>query len=229
MTERLFRPVDIASLIWFRIAFGAIMFWEVCRYFKFDWISRYWIEPELHFSYYGFGFLEPLPGVGMYILWIALGLLALLISVGKWYRFAATLFFLGFTYSFLLEQARYLNHFYLVSLISFLMVFLPAHRGGSLDVIGHPHRGYFLWKNEIFDETCKDARCLALGRSFHASDPMNFTEQIMVQSTVETVQEYLEDLWADIWYRRGSGTFIHRNQGKKRYGYGGQCTTFISI
>src|SRR5207342_1729744 len=34
---------------------------------------------------------------------------------------------------FLLEEARYLNHFYLLCLISFLLVFLPAHRAFSVD------------------------------------------------------------------------------------------------
>lgn len=54
---------------------------------------------------------------------------------GFWYRLSATLFFLGFTYVFLLEQARYLNHFYLISLISFLMIFVPAHRAFSIDAL----------------------------------------------------------------------------------------------
>jgi hypothetical protein len=41
----LFAPVDIASLVYFRIAFGAIMLWEAVRYFQHGWIPRYWIEP----------------------------------------------------------------------------------------------------------------------------------------------------------------------------------------
>ncbi|MDB6003186.1 MAG: hypothetical protein JWR15_173, partial [Prosthecobacter sp.] len=41
--------------------------------------------------------------------------------------------FLGFTYVFLLDETRYLNHFYLICLISFLMIFLPAHRAWSVD------------------------------------------------------------------------------------------------
>jgi hypothetical protein len=37
----LFKPVDISFLIFFRILFGGIMLWEVCRYFMHDWITRY--------------------------------------------------------------------------------------------------------------------------------------------------------------------------------------------
>jgi hypothetical protein len=36
---RLFAPVDIASLACFRIAFGALMAWEITRYFSRGWIQ----------------------------------------------------------------------------------------------------------------------------------------------------------------------------------------------
>lgn len=132
--EKLFAPVDIASLAYFRIAFGAIMLWEVWRYFDHGWIARYWIAPDFHFKYFGFGWVHPWPGIGMYIHFIVMGILAVLMMVGLYYRLSAILFFLGFTYVFLLDQMTYLNHFYLISLISFLMIFVPAHRAFSLDV-----------------------------------------------------------------------------------------------
>ena len=131
--SRFLAPVDIASLVYFRIAFGAIMLWEVWRYFNFDWISSYWITPTFHFTYWGFGWVKPWPGEGMYLHFYALGLLAILIALGLFYRVSATLFFLGFTYLFLLEKARYLNHFYLICLISFLLIFIPTQRAFSLD------------------------------------------------------------------------------------------------
>ena len=54
------------------------------------------------------------------------------------YRVAAIAFFLMISYIFLLEEARYLNHLYLVCLISFLMIFVPAHRHFSLDALFRP-------------------------------------------------------------------------------------------
>lgn len=138
LRQRLFAPVDIASLVYFRIAFGAIMLWEAIRYFQHGWIPRYWIEPTLHFTYYGFDWVRPWPGIGMYLHWAALGVLAVLIALGVGYRVSAALFFLGFTYAFLLEQARYLNHFYLVCLVGFLLTFVPAHRALSLDARWRP-------------------------------------------------------------------------------------------
>ena len=43
------------------------------------------------------------------------------------------LFCLGFSYVFLLDQANYLNHWYLICLLSFLLIFVPAHRALSVD------------------------------------------------------------------------------------------------
>lgn len=133
--SRLFAPVDIASLVYFRIAFGAIMLWEMLRYLSYGWIERYYIAPKFHFTYYGLDWIKPWPGDGMYWHFYALGALALLIIFGFCYRLSATLFFLGFTYVFLLDKTQYLNHFYLISLISFLMIFVPAHRAFSIDAI----------------------------------------------------------------------------------------------
>ncbi|HZX13320.1 MAG TPA: HTTM domain-containing protein [Thermodesulfobacteriota bacterium] len=131
--SRLFTPVDIASLVYFRIVFGAIMFWEVIRYFQYDGIKRYYLDPKFLFTYYGFEWIKPWPGDGMYYHFLALGVLSLFIILGLFYRVSALLFFLGFTYVFLLDQTRYLNHFYFVSIVSFLMIFIPAQRAFSID------------------------------------------------------------------------------------------------
>jgi vitamin K-dependent gamma-carboxylase len=133
LQARAFAPVDNASLVFFRTAFGLLMMWEVSRYFHHHWISRYWIEPQFLFKYYGFSWVQPWPGNGMYIHWAVLGLLAFFVATGFLYRLSAALFFVGFTYCFLLDQATYLNHFYLVCLLSFLLIFVPANRAVSLD------------------------------------------------------------------------------------------------
>lgn len=131
--SQLFDPIDISSLVFFRIAFGLIMFWEVCRYFNYGWIYHYYIEPDFHFTYMGFEWVQPWPGEGMYWHFALLGLLSLMIMFGALYRLATILFLFAFTYIFLLEQARYLNHFYLVILFAFLLCVVPAHRAFSVD------------------------------------------------------------------------------------------------
>jgi len=131
--SKLFESTDIAILVYFRIMFGGMMLWEVIRYYSNDWIYSLWIEPSYNFTYFGFEWIKPLPGDGMYFLFAILGILSILMIIGFKYRIAATLFFLGFTYVFLLEQTTFLNHFYLISLISFLLIFVPAHRALSID------------------------------------------------------------------------------------------------
>ncbi|HSI27519.1 MAG TPA: HTTM domain-containing protein [Aeromicrobium sp.] len=137
LVERSRQPVDPASLAVFRICFGLIALWEVGRYFHHDWIHRYWEEPKFHFHYVGWGWVEPLPAPGMVVLWGVLGAAALCIAVGAFYRLATVVFAVGFGYSFLLETARYLNHFYFIELLAILLVFVPAHRVWSVDAWRH--------------------------------------------------------------------------------------------
>lgn len=127
----LLAEVDGASLAVFRIAFGAVLFWEVVRYFAHDRVYRYYIEPHHFFSY--ISLLRPWAGSGMYWHFVLLGALSLLCAAGLFYRVAAPLLCAAFTYVFLLDRAQYLNHFYLICLLSLLLAVAPAHRAFSLD------------------------------------------------------------------------------------------------
>lgn len=69
----------------------------------------------------------------MYLHFVLLALAALGIALGCFYRLSAVFFFLGFTYVELLDKTNYLNHYYLISLVSFLLIFLPLHRAFSVD------------------------------------------------------------------------------------------------
>jgi len=130
---KLFKPVDASSLVVFRIGFGLIMMIEVWRYWRYDWIGRFFIEPQFMFKFYGFEWLQAWPGDGMYVHFAVLGISALFITLGLLYRISMVIFTLSFAFIFLLDQGRYLNHFYLVLLVSILMCFLPAHRQYSVD------------------------------------------------------------------------------------------------
>ncbi|NNE90004.1 MAG: HTTM domain-containing protein, partial [Verrucomicrobiales bacterium] len=130
----LFRETDVSSIVFLRIAFGLLMFWEVWRFFDNGYIRRYWIDQNFHFKYRGFEWVDAWPGEWMYVHWAVMGVAAVCIACGLLYRYAATIFFLGYTYSFLIEQARYQNHYYLICLVSFLMIFVPANTAFSLDV-----------------------------------------------------------------------------------------------
>jgi hypothetical protein len=109
------------------------MLWMFQLVWSLHRISRWWIDPPFLFKYTGFSWVQPWPGNGLYIHWILLGVFALFITVGFLYRVSAALFCLSHTYFFLLDQGRYVNHFYLISLLSFLLIFVPANRAFSVD------------------------------------------------------------------------------------------------
>lgn len=138
LLSKLTQPIDILPLVFFRVAFGGIMMWEVWRFFHFNRVARYYIEPQFFFTYWGFDWVQPLPGDAMNWVFNFMAFLALLILLGLFYRVAMTGFFFVFTYIFLLDETQYLNHFYFVSLVSFLMIFVPAHRKWSLDALLRP-------------------------------------------------------------------------------------------
>lgn len=134
----LFFPISVLPMVCFRVLFGVIMLWEVGRYFQNGWIDRYYIQPSFFFTYAGFDWVKPWDGNGMYLHFYILGLLAGCIALGLFYRLSMALFCVGFLYVFLLDQTNYLNHFYLIILMSFLMIFVPAHTRFSVDVLLRP-------------------------------------------------------------------------------------------
>ena len=133
MTE-INKPVSITPLVRFRIVFGLLMFASLIRFWVRGWIDTVYIKPPFHFSYSGFEWVKTLGSPGMYILFLVVIIAALFIALGFFYRIAAAVFFLGFTYVELIDVTTYLNHYYFISLIAFLMIWLPANKKFSLDV-----------------------------------------------------------------------------------------------
>ena len=125
--------MDGASLAFARIAFGLIVLWESWRYAEKGWIHTYYVKPAFFFTYYGFDWVRPWPGNGMYLHFFALAVLAVFVAAGLFHRVASALLFLAFTYVFLLDETRYLNHFYVVSILALLIAFVPASNAMSLD------------------------------------------------------------------------------------------------
>jgi hypothetical protein len=69
----------------------------------------------------------------MYVLFILLLIACIFIIFGLFYRTNTVLFFLIFTYIELIDKTNYLNHYYFISLISLLLILLPANSYFSLD------------------------------------------------------------------------------------------------
>jgi vitamin K-dependent gamma-carboxylase len=131
-------PVCIDSIAAFRILFGLLMTAAMIRFIAKGWVRELYTAPTFHFTYPGFEWIHPWPEPFMYAHFILLALLGLGIAAGCFYRVCIILFFVGFTYVELMDQTAYLNHYYLISLLSGLLIFLPANRACSFDVWRKP-------------------------------------------------------------------------------------------
>ena len=111
-----------------------MMFASTLRFILKGWINDFYVTPKYYFTYYGFDWVKPLEENSMYILFGILLLSSLLIAFGLFYRISIVLFFFVFTYIELIDKTNYLNHYYFISLMSFILIFLPLNRHFSLDV-----------------------------------------------------------------------------------------------
>ncbi len=126
------KPTEAAPLAVFRILFGFMMFLSIVRFWFNGWIEKLYIEPKFFFSYYGFEWVKPL-GNFTYLIFLICAFAALMVAVGYKYRVAIIVFFLSFTYIELMDKTTYLNHYYFISILSFLLNFLPAKAYFSVD------------------------------------------------------------------------------------------------
>ncbi|MEK9612688.1 MAG: HTTM domain-containing protein [Flavobacteriaceae bacterium] len=123
---------DSSKLAVFRIFFGLLMFFSMIRFWSKGWIQTLYIEPKIHFKYFNFEWIQSL-GNFNYLLFAICSISALLVAIGFKYRVSILVFFVSFTYIELIDKTTYLNHYYFVSIVSFLMCFLPAHHFFSVD------------------------------------------------------------------------------------------------
>ena len=138
MIEKLFQPIDIASLVFYRVAFGLLMFIDIAGYTVTGHLYRKWVEPDFRFQYYGLEWVPMPSGEAFYAL-VAIQMAAALgVMLGLFYRLSAITLFIAVSLFFLFDQSNYQNHHYLICLLGALAIFLPAHRSHSLDARRHP-------------------------------------------------------------------------------------------
>lgn len=132
MQQYLKQKIATAPLAVFRIGLGLMLLGSIIRFWAKGWIFDLYIKPRYFFPFYGFAFVKPL-GNYTYLLFFACGLCALLVALGLFYRVAIIGLFLSFTYIELMDKSTYLNHYYFISLICFMLMFIPAHAWFSVD------------------------------------------------------------------------------------------------
>ena len=127
--KALLEPRDAASLAVFRFLFGAILCLSSMRFLWNGWVDRFYVQPTFFFKYWGFEWVEVLPEPWTTAAFVAMAVLAAFVAVGFLYRVSSVALFVVFTYVELIDVTNYLNHYYLVSLLAFLMCFLAAATG----------------------------------------------------------------------------------------------------
>ncbi len=132
---------DAAPLAVFRLFFGIMMLASIVRFWLLGWIEKLYITPKFFFSYYGFEWVKPL-GDFTYLLFTLCGISTFFVAIGYKYRLFIISFFLSFTYIELMDKTTYLNHYYFISILSFLMIFLPANAYFSVDALKDPKKAF---------------------------------------------------------------------------------------
>jgi len=133
-----YAPIDASFLAVFRIMFGGVLLFESVNYGIFLCLDCMYRNSSILFKYHHFEWVRLWPGIGLELHFLVMGLCAIGIMLGLYYRFAMLLYTLCFSYLFFLDQALYLNHFYLVILFCCIMVFVPANCYWSMDARRNP-------------------------------------------------------------------------------------------
>jgi len=132
--DRLFRRTSILPLAVLRVAFGAVLLFSTLRFIIRGWVTQFYVTPKMHFPFFGWEWLQPLPANGMYLVYGLMACCAFGICAGLYYRLSVLLFLILFTWCGLLDKTYYLNHYYLISLMLFLLLLVPANAAFSFDV-----------------------------------------------------------------------------------------------
>jgi vitamin K-dependent gamma-carboxylase len=125
------RPVDGASLAAFRVLFGGLMAVAVLRFALSGKIHEHFAVPTHFFSYWGLGWVKPLPEPAMVALYAAMAGLALCVAAGVATRAAAALLGAAFAYAHLCDKTHYLNHYWLLVSVCVLLSFIPVNGRSS--------------------------------------------------------------------------------------------------
>lgn len=134
----LLEQVDNSPLIFFRIIFGLLICLEAWGAIATGWVKKAFITPNYTFPFIDFDWLQPLQGDGMYYYYVVMGTFGFMVMLGWRYRFSMTMYAIMWAGVYLMQKTHYNNHYYLLMLLNFLMIVVPAHRYYSLDVKRDP-------------------------------------------------------------------------------------------
>ena len=141
LRDRLFEPVDSAILVYLRVIVGlGILYWaySYTKPVAYDDIllpfyDIAFLKPRFLFKYAGFEWVKLWPGNGIAWHFLITKIAAVGLVLGLLTRVSAAILCFSIAYVLLVERHIYLNHYYLLSCVAGLMVFLPVGGRWSVD------------------------------------------------------------------------------------------------
>lgn len=135
----LFKRVDNAPIVLFRMFFGGLIVLEVVGAMFTGWIKETLIEPVHHLPFIGFEWLSlPSDPVIVYGYYGLMGIAGAMIMLGAYYQAATLVFAFLWWGCYLMQKVHYNNHYYLLILLAFFMAIIPANRYAAWDVRRKP-------------------------------------------------------------------------------------------
>ena len=104
------------------------------------WVHETFVDTKYTFYFFGFEWTQILltdlffDGDVIYLWFFLMGIIALCVGLGYRYRLTSILLFIFWSTVYFAQKSHYNNHYYLIVLISFLFILLPAAGQYSLDV-----------------------------------------------------------------------------------------------
>ncbi|MBD3581805.1 HTTM domain-containing protein [Flavobacterium selenitireducens] len=199
--QKLFRPIDNAPLVVFRIFFGFLLFAESIGAILTGWVKSMFIETEFTFSHIGLEWLQPLPGNGMYFYFATMGILGLFVMAGFRYRIALSLYSILWAGVYFMQKESYNNHYYLLLLVCLIMLCLPAHRYASIDARLNP-----AIKRLTMPQWCSWAMILQMAIVYFFATVSKLTPDWVNGTFIELLLggtnhlPFAEDLFAQHWF-----------------------------
>lgn len=141
--DAFFKPVPGHSIAVLRIVMGALLLFESVNYGVFHCLDCNFRDTELLFKYQYFEWAAlPSGRRGLELLFLVMGLSAIGVMIGLWYRLSIIVLTFSVAWYFLLDAAEYLNHYYLTLLFLGILCVIPANRVWALDAKKYPSSPY---------------------------------------------------------------------------------------
>src|SRR5574343_2053236 len=115
MKTYLFKQIDNAPLIVFRIFFGFLIACESFGAIATGWVKANLIDIKYALPCIGFEWIKALPENGMFYYFVLMGILGVFIILGYYYRLAIILYTILWAGVYFMQKTTYNNHYYLRS------------------------------------------------------------------------------------------------------------------